>query len=258
MLKEKFLKKRLYQLHVPEEGIRLNKYVANSGVAARRKADELISDGKVTVNDVVIREMGHRVMKGDLVRHMGKLLVPGKKTYVLLNKPKDVITTTDDDRGRRTVMDCISRVNAERVYPIGRLDRNTTGLLLFTNDGDLAQLLSHPSSEVKKLYHVTLDRSITANHMEAIRGGTVILEEGPVPVDELDYVEDAPKSQVGISLHVGWNRVVRRTFEKLGYQVKYLDRVIYAQLTKKDLPRGKWRYLSQKEVIRLKHLGKGK
>lgn len=234
-------------------GVRLNKFIANAGIASRRKADELIAAGKVTVNGTVVVEMGHRILASDVVMYMGKRVKPANHVYVLLNKPKDFITTTSDERGRKTVMSLVQKATQERIYPVGRLDRQTTGLLLFTNDGDLAQKLTHPSFQIEKVYGVTLDKPLATHHFDAIKRG-VQLEEGVVPVDDLAYTNSNDKREVGIALHVGWNRVVRRLFESLGYEVKKLDRTIYAGLTKKDLPRGRWRYLAKGEVTILKHL----
>jgi len=234
--------------------MRLNKYIAHAGVCPRRKADEFIAAGKVKVNGEVIREMGYKVQEGDEVVFRGSVLKPVKNlVYILLNKPKNFITTTKDERGRKTVMDLIGEATEYRVYPVGRLDRNTTGLLLLTNDGDLAQTLSHPSSEVSKLYYVVLDEEVSQKHFDAIQKG-LELEDGLAEVDELAYVKGEGKNHIGIRIHIGKNRIVRRIFESLGYQVKKLDRVIYAGLTKKNLPRGRWRFLGEQEVIRLKHL----
>ncbi len=236
----------------PKEGVRLNKYLANAGIASRRKCDELIQQGLVQVNGQVVKEMGHRIQSSDQVTFKGQPVKPANYVYVLLNKPKDFITTTDDEKGRKTVMDLVKRATDERIYPVGRLDRNTTGLLLLTNDGELAEKLSHPRYEIEKLYHVGLDKPLTDEHFEAIKKG-VTLEDGQVPVDELAYANPQDLSEVGIKLHVGRNRVVRRLFEHLGYQVVKLDRVVYAGLTKKDLPRGKWRFLKKQELVFLKH-----
>ncbi len=232
-------------------GIRLNKYLANSGVASRRKADELIKDGFVKVNEEVITEMGYRVQLEDKVYFKGRKIEPQNKTYILLNKPKDMITTTHDPQGRKTVMDLVKAVDVERLYPVGRLDRNTVGLLLLTNDGALAQKLSHPSSEVRKIYHVFLDRSVQKSHLQQIADG-IKLEDGEIKVDSISYINDS-KKEVGIQIHSGRNRIVRRIFEHFGYNVKKLDRVIYGGLSKKKLSRGKWRFLNKKEVIMLKH-----
>ncbi len=237
----------------PALGIRLNKYLSNSGVSSRRQADELIKAGKVKVNGKVVMEMGHKVMPGDKVQYEGKQIKPVRLVYVLLNKPKDIISTTKDQGDRMTVLDLVRNATDERIYPVGRLDRNTTGLLLLTNDGELAEKLTHPRYRVKKLYAVGLDKPLTKEHFEAIRKG-VKLEEGVVPVDDLAYTDPADPSQIGILIHIGWNRVVRRLFEELGYKVKKLDRTIYAGLTKKDLPRGRWRHLTKQEIITLKHL----
>ncbi len=235
------------------DGIRLNKFIAHAGICARRKADEHIKAGLVTVNGRVVKEMGYKVQRKDVVRFEGVVVKPQRKVYVLMNKPKNMLTTTNDPQGRRTVMDIVSGAADERLYPVGRLDRNTTGLLLLTNDGDLAQSLSHPSKEVRKLYHVHLDKPLTKNDLRRIAEGKVVLEEGKVLVDNISYVSGSSKNEVGIQIHIGWNRVVRRTFEALGYKVVKLDRVIYAGLTKKDLPRGKWRYLEPKELLLLRH-----
>lgn len=232
--------------------MRLNKYISNSGVCSRRDADKLIEAGEVTVNDKVITEMGHKVSAGDVVKHNGKLLNPEKLMYVLLNKPKDFLTTMDDPQGRKTVMSLIKNASKERVYPVGRLDRNTTGLLLFTNDGDLAKKLSHPSHKVRKLYQAELDKPITEAHFNDITKG-LKLEDGIANVNDLAIVA-GDKKVIGIDIHIGKNRIVRRIFEHLGYDVVKLDRVTYAGLTKKDLGRGKWRLLTDKEVIKLKHM----
>ncbi len=238
-----------------QEGIRLNKYIANAGICARRKADEFIEEGLVTVNDNVVKEMGFRVKPGDVVKYKGQTVRPTHLTYILLNKPKDFITTTDDERERHTVMELIKDATRERVYPVGRLDRNTTGLLLLTNDGELANELMHPSRMVSKVYEVTLDKPLEEEDLEKIRKG-VILEEGAAQVDAVDYADSSDKRVIGIKVHIGWKRVVRRIFETLKYDVRKLDRVMYGPLTKKNLPRGKWRMLEEKELIMLKHLGK--
>jgi len=241
------------QVHVRKPGTRLNKYVALSGIGSRRKADEFIKDGAVTVNDVVITEMGFKVQPNDEVKFNGVVITQEKKVYILLNKPKNVITTTDDPQGRRTVIDMIKDNYDQRVYPVGRLDRNTTGLLLITNDGELSQKLAHPSYEVRKLYSVELDKELTQKDFDAIKAG-VLLEEGTASVDDLSYVAGGENKIIGIKIHMGWNRVVRRIFEKLGYEVLKLDRVMYANLTKKDLPRSRWRELTEKEIIALKYM----
>lgn len=234
------------------ELIRLNKYIANAGVCSRREADTLIANGEIRVNDEVVTELGTKVKPTDRVTYQKKVLNPEKPVYVLLNKPKDFITTTDDPQERRTVMQLVERAAPERIYPVGRLDRNTTGLLLLTNDGDLAKKLTHPSHEVKKLYQVDIDKPITDEDFFKIQQG-VALEDGVATVDELGLVDDRRMS-LGVQIHIGRNRIVRRMFEYLGYQVVRLDRVMYAGLTKKDLPRGKWRHLSKAEIIQLKHL----
>jgi 23S rRNA pseudouridine2605 synthase len=239
----------------PDELIRLNRFIANSGVCSRRKADELIEKGEVTVNGEVIRELGFKVKYSDKIKFEGKLLKPGKLVYVLLNKPKDFITTTDDPMERRTVLDLTSKITNERIFPVGRLDRNTTGLLLLTNDGDLADKLSHPRNQVRKVYEVELDKSLVAKDFEKVRDG-LELEDGFAKVDQISYLDGKSKKFVGVEIHIGRNRIVRRIFESLGYEVVRLDRVIYAGLTKKDLSRGRCRMLSKEELIYLKHLNK--
>ncbi len=241
--------------YIAEEGtLRLNKYVANAGVSSRRKADELIQHGFVKVNGEVIKEMGYRVKPTDEIRFKDDVLkIESKKVYVLLNKPKNVITTASDEKGRKTVMDIVADACEERIYPVGRLDRETTGLLLLTNDGDLAKRLSHPSYEVKKIYHVILDKPLTLQDLEKIRDG-LTLEDGQAPVDKLEYAEnDISKQGLVITIHIGRNRIVRRIFAHLGYTVVKLDRIYYGGLTKKNLSRGFFRHLNAQEVIMLKH-----
>ncbi|NND16924.1 MAG: rRNA pseudouridine synthase [Eudoraea sp.] len=233
-----------------ESKIRLNKYLAHAGICSRREADTFIATGNVSVNGKVVTEMGHKVNPTDEVRFNGQLLKAEKKEYVLLNKPKNFITTTRDDRGRRTVMELVSKASKNRLIPVGRLDRNTTGLLLFTNDGDLAKKLTHPKHQVHKLYHVVLDKALQPKDLKMIQKG-LQLEDGLIKVDEVSFIENGPRSEVGIKIHSGKNRIVRRIFEKLGYKVTKLDRVLFAGLTKKDLPRGHWRHLSKQEVINL-------
>lgn len=230
---------------------RLNKYIANSGMGSRRDADEMIKKGLISVNGVTISEMGFKVKQGDEVRYEDKVLKAEKLVYVLLNKPKGFLTTTVDPKDRKTVMNLVASACKERLYPVGRLDRNTTGLLLLTNDGELAEKLTHPSYNTKKIYKVELDRALTKNDFQKILDG-VYLEEGRAIVDELAYT-DENKKEIGIELHIGWNRIVRRIFETLEYEVVKLDRVIFAGLDKKDLPRGEWRFLKPEEVVRLKH-----
>lgn len=234
--------------------IRLNRYISNAGICSRRKADELISAGVVSVNGEVIAELGYKVDPAkDVVKYNGETLRREKMVYVLLNKPKDYITTTDDPQERRTVMHLVEKASKERIYPIGRLDRNTTGLLLMTNDGDLADKLSHPKSNITKLYQVELSKSLTQGDLNKIAFG-LELEDGLIKPDTISYVQGATKREVGIQIHSGKNRIVRRIFEHLGYEVVKLDRTVYANLTKKDLPRGRWRYLDEAEVVQLKHL----
>lgn len=234
--------------------IRLNKYIANSGICSRREADELIVTGLVEVNGVAITEMGYQVKEGDKVTYAGERITPEKPVYILMNKPKDYITTLKDPEGRRTVMSLLRGIGDARVFPVGRLDRHTTGLLLFTNDGGLSKKLTHPTFGVKKLYHVHLDKTLKAADMKKLQEG-IELEDGPMKADEISYVNDGKdKKQVGIEIHSGKNRIVRRMFEHLGYEVLKLDRVLFAGLSKKDLPRGKWRHLTQQELNTLKML----
>ncbi|MBS9463964.1 rRNA pseudouridine synthase [Flagellimonas sp. 389] len=231
--------------------MRLNRYVANAGICSRREADTYIAAGNVSVNGKVITEMGYKVQLTDDVRFDGRKLNPEKKEYILLNKPKNFITTTNDEKGRRTVMELVSSASKSRLLPVGRLDRNTTGLLLFTNDGDLTKKLTHPTHGVRKIYHVHLDKNLTLADLRKIEEG-LELEDGKVQVDDVSYIQGAPKKEVGIEIHSGRNRIVRRIFEHLDYHVTKLDRVIFAGLTKKDLPRGHWRHLTEQEVINLK------
>jgi 23S rRNA pseudouridine2605 synthase len=235
----------------------LNKYIAHCGVCSRRDAAEMIKLGKVKVNNLLITEPGHKVTDKDEVRFNGKKVFRAKNlVYILLNKPKDYITTTADPENRKTVIDLIIKATPERIYPVGRLDRNTSGVLLFTNDGELAQKLTHPSNEVKKIYHVTLNKPLEKKDFDKILNG-ITLEDGPASVDVLAYADITDKTQLGVEIHSGRNRIVRRIFEYLGYDVKNLDRVMFAGLTKKNVERGKWRFLSEKEVRGLKYFGKG-
>jgi 23S rRNA pseudouridine2605 synthase len=232
----------------------LNRYISNAGICSRRKADELIAAGVISVNGEVVSELGYKVNPAkDVIRYNGETLKREKMVYVLLNKPKDYITTTDDPQERKTVMQLVEKASKERIYPVGRLDRNTTGLLLLTNDGDLADKLSHPKNNITKLYQAELDKSLTQGDLNKIAFG-LELEDGFVKPDAISYVAGGSKREVGIQIHSGKNRIVRRIFEHLGYEVVKLDRSVYANLTKKDLPRGRWRYLEEKEVIQLKHL----
>ena len=234
--------------------IRLNKYLADSGICSRREADDLILAGAVTVNGEVVTELGTKVKTTDKVVYGGQTLNREKLRYVLLNKPKGVITTSDDPYERHTVMDLVEGACQERIYPVGRLDRNTIGLLLLTNDGELAKTLTHPSHEVKKLYHVTLNKPLTASDLEKIEKG-LMLEDGPIEVDKIDYVTDDPTMrEVGVEIHSGRNHIVRRIFESLGYEVIKLDRVMLAGLTKQNLPRGHWRFLTSAEISMLKRI----
>ena len=236
----------------PNEPIRLNKYLANAGVCSRREADEFIQSGVVTVNGVVATELGMKVKRSDEVKFQDQPVTLEKKVYVLLNKPKDYVTTSDDPQQRKTVMDLVKDACPERIYPVGRLDRNTTGVLLLTNDGDLASKLTHPKFLKKKVYHVFLDKNVSEEDLQKIAEG-IELEDGEVHADAIEYADDRDKSQVGIEIHSGRNRIVRRIFEKLGYRVVKLDRAQFAGLTKKNLRRGDWRFLTEKEVEMLRN-----
>ena len=235
----------------PTEPLRLNKFLANAGVCSRREADEFIQAGLVTVNGEVVTELGTKILRTDEVKFHDAVVSLEKKVYVLLNKPKDYVTTSDDPQQRKTVMDLVKDVCPERIYPVGRLDRNTTGVLLLTNDGDLASKLTHPKFLKKKVYHVHLDKNLTSHDMDQIREG-ITLDDGEIKADAIEYADDRDKSQVGIEIHSGKNRIVRRIFESLGYRVTKLDRVQFAGLTKKNLRRGDWRFLTEKEVDMLR------
>jgi len=235
----------------PNEPVRLNRFLANSGVCSRREADNFIEAGVVTVNGQVVTELGTKVLRSDEVRFHDQLVTMEKKVYVLLNKPKDYVTTSDDPQQRKTVMDLVKGACPERIYPVGRLDRNTTGVLLLTNDGDLASKLTHPKYLKKKIYHVYLDKNVTAHDLQQIAEG-LTLEDGEIKADDVQYADAVDKKQVGIEIHSGKNRIVRRIFESLGYRVLKLDRVQFAGLTKKNLRRGDWRYLTEEEVDRLR------
>ena len=235
----------------PNEPIRLNKFLANAGVCSRREADEFIQAGVVSVNGEVVTELGTKIKRTDEIKFHDQPVNLEKKVYVLLNKPKDCVTTSDDPQQRKTVMDLVKNVCPERIYPVGRLDRNTTGVLLLTNDGDLASKLTHPKFLKKKVYHVYLDKNVTAHDMQQIAEG-IELEDGEIHADAIEYASDTDKSQVGIEIHSGKNRIVRRIFEHLGYRVVKLDRVQFAGLTKKNLRRGDWRFLTEKEVEMLR------
>jgi 23S rRNA pseudouridine2605 synthase len=235
----------------PNEPIRLNKFLANAGVCSRREADELIQAGVVSVNGEVANELGTKILRGDKVMIHDQLVSPDKKVYVLLNKPKDCVTTSDDPNARQTVMDLVKNACKERIYPVGRLDRNTTGVLLLTNDGDLASKLTHPKYDKKKIYQVTLDKPLEQADFDTLLQG-VTLEDGEMKADDLNYIDEENARKIGIEVHSGKNRIVRRLFEHLGYRVVRLDRVYFAGLTKKNLKRGQWRFLSEKEVSMLR------
>ena len=240
------------------EEMPLNKYLAHSGICSRREAAEKIKAGEVKVNEEVLTNPAYKVQQSDVVRFNGKKVEPRQQmVYILLNKPKDFITTAEDDRGRKTVLDIVKGATGERIFPVGRLDRNTTGVLLLTNDGELTQQLTHPSFEVRKIYEVTLDKPVAKTDLDKLLGG-VVLEDGPVAADAAGYADPKDKTIVGVEIHSGKNRVVRRMFEHLGYDVRALDRVMFANLTKKNVERGKWRFLSEKEVRLLKFFNKSK
>jgi len=248
-------KRRLNKIEkdVHKDTIRLNKYIANSGICSRREADELITQGLVEVNGKVVTEMGYQVQKTDKVVFDGQNITPEKPVYVLLNKPKGYISTTKDDKARKTVMDLVANASPYRVFPVGRLDRSTTGVILLTNDGHMTKKLTHPSFDAKKIYHVTLDKKLTHEDMKLIAEG-IRLDEGVAEVDQISFIEGKPKNEVGIEIHIGWNRVIRRIFQRLGYEVEALDRVMFAGLTKKNIKRGHWRILTEQEVNNLKML----
>ncbi|UKB77526.1 pseudouridine synthase [Chryseobacterium sp. MEBOG07] len=248
-------KRRLNKIEkdVHKDTIRLNKYIANSGICSRREADELITQGLVEVNGKVVNEMGYQVQKTDRVVFDGQNITPEKPVYVLLNKPKGYISTTKDDKARKTVMDLVANASPYRLFPVGRLDRSTTGVILLTNDGHMTKKLTHPSFDAKKIYHVTLDKKLTAEDLRLIAEG-IRLDEGVALVDQISYIEGKPKNEIGIEIHIGWNRVVRRIFQRLGYEVESLDRVMFSGLTKKNIKRGHWRILTELEVNNLKML----
>ncbi len=235
----------------PTGEMRLNRFISNAGVCSRREADTYISAGMVSVNGKIVTELGTKVLPTDEIRFDGTKLNAEKKVYLLLNKPKDFVTTTDDPHADKIVMDLIKDACTERIYPVGRLDRNTTGLLLFTNDGDLSKRLTHPSHRMKKVYQVSLDKPLNMEHMQQIAYG-IELEDGPIAADAISYISNEEKNEIGIEIHTGRNRIVRRIFEHFGYKVKKLDRVLFAGLTKKNLPRGKYRFLNEKEIQFLK------
>jgi 23S rRNA pseudouridine2605 synthase len=241
---------------MPYEQMPLNKYIAHAGTCGRREAAELVKSGHITVNGDTVLEPGYKVQYKDVVRLKGKVLqLQVTPVYILLNKPKDYICTANDPEGRKTVLDIIKNATTQRMFPVGRLDRNTTGVLILTNDGDLAQKLTHPSYEIKKIYEVTLDKPVTKADMESIAAG-VELEDGFIAADAVSYLSNTSKNVIGIEIHSGRNRIVRRIFEHLGYDVRHLDRVMFANLTKKNVDRGKWRFLAEKEVRTLKFLNK--
>jgi len=237
--------------NIPDNKTRLNKYIASTGLCSRREADKYIADGLIKVNGKIITELGTKISYGDTVKFGGEVLKQDKLIYILLNKPKDFVTTTDDPKERKTVVELVKNACKERIYPVGRLDRKTTGVLLLTNDGDLTTKLTHPKYNRKKIYHIFLDKALTNKDMELIAKG-VKLEDGLAFADKISYVDENDKTQVGMEIHSGKNRIIRRIFEHLGYNVIKLDRVWFAGLTKKNLKRGKWRFLTDKEVEMLK------
>ncbi|MDR2207221.1 MAG: rRNA pseudouridine synthase [Flavobacteriaceae bacterium] len=251
-----FVQKRRFQKiekDINKDTIRLNKYIANAGICSRREADDLIKQGLVQVNGKVVTEMGYQVQKTDKVVFDGQNITPEKPVYVLLNKPKGYISTTKDEKARKTVMDLVANASPYRLFPVGRLDRTTTGIILLTNDGHLTKKLTHPSFEVKKIYHAVLDKKLSREDFNLIKQG-IRLEEGIAAVDDISYIDGKPKNEIGIEIHIGWNRIIRRIFQKLGYEVETLDRVMFAGLTKKNVKRGHWRILTELEVNNLKKL----
>lgn len=249
---QRFKKRKGDPLPTFSEEVRLNKFIANAGICSRREADVLISTGVIEVNGKTITEMGFKIKPGDIVKYDGQTIQTEKKQYVLLNKPKNFITTMEDPQGRKTAYDLVSKACKERIYPVGRLDRNTTGVLLFTNDGDLAKKLTHPRYEVAKIYHVSLDKAVKQEDVQELLEGVELDDGAYVKADDVKYIPETKNKEVGLEIHSGKNRVVRRMFEALGYTVVKLDRVQFAGLTKKDLPRGTYRHLSEKEVSFLK------
>ena len=249
---DKFRKRKGDPLPSFSEDVRLNKFIANAGICSRREADVLIATGIVEVNGKIITEMGFKVKPGDEVKYDGAIIQSEKKQYVLLNKPRNFITTMSDPQGRKTAFQLVANACKERIYPVGRLDRNTTGILLFTNDGDMAKRLTHPRYEVAKLYHVEADKPIKQEHLDALMSGVELDDGEYVKADKVEFIPDTKNREVGIEIHSGKNRVIRRMFESVGYEVVKLDRVKFAGLTKKDVPRGTWRHLSEKEVSFLK------
>ena len=245
------IQKRIREVENKSDMIRLNRYIANAGICSRRDADKLIEAGEIKVNNKVVTEMGFQVAPTDIVKYGNRKLNREKPAYVLLNKPKDFLTTTEDPNDRKTVMELVKNAGDARIYPVGRLDRNTTGLLLLTNDGELADRLTHPSHEIEKIYQAELDKPLTPEDLEKIKAG-LKLEDGEIKVDDIATV--TPDGYVvGVKIHSGKNRIVRRIFEHLGYEVTKLDRTTFAGLTKKDLPRGHWRYLTERELVKLKY-----
>lgn len=251
-----FVQKRRFkkvEKDVHKDTIRLNKYIANSGICSRREADDLIVQGLVEVNGKVVTEMGYQVEKTDKVVFDGQGITPEKPVYVLLNKPKGYISTTKDDKARKTVMDLVANASPYRLFPVGRLDRSTTGVILLTNDGHMTKKLTHPSFDSKKIYHVTLDKKLTNEDMKLIAEG-IRLEEGIAVVDQISFIEGKPRNEIGMEISIGWNRLIRRIFQRLGYEVEALDRVMFAGMTKKNIKRGHWRILTDLEVNNLKML----
>lgn len=249
--------KKIRVVRKGDEEIRLNRFIGNAGICSRREADKLIAGGEISVNGKVVTELGAKVRKNDEVTYKGKSLSPEKNRYLLLNKPRGYVTTLDDPHAEHTVMELVSHACGERIYPVGRLDKETSGVLLFTNDGELAKKLTHPAYEKKKIYHVFLTREFSEEHLEQVKKG-IDLEDGFIAADSINYADPQDKTQVGIEIHSGKNRIVRRIFEHLGYKVARLDRVVFAGLTKKNLPRGKWRFLTPREVGFLKMNVSGK
>jgi len=254
--KRKIIRSKKASGDIPKSGedsalIRLNKYIASTGLCSRREADEFILAGLISVNGKIVTDMGIKVSPADNIKYNGEKIKEERKVYILLNKPKDYVTTVEDPHAKKTVLDIIHGACRERVYPVGRLDRNTTGVLLITNDGELTKRLTHPKFNKLKVYHVSLNKNLTQGDMDKI-AGCITLEDGPIKADAINYADPNDKSQIGIEIHSGRNHIVRRIFEHLGYDVVKLDRVYFAGLTKKNLRRGEWRFLTQKEIAMLK------
>lgn len=249
-----FSKKRIEINQSLSDNIRLNKFISNAGICSRREADKLITSGLFKVNNKIVTTLGYKILKGDVVKFDNKIIKPEKLTYILLNKPKGYISTTKDERMRKTVMDLVTTASSYRLFPVGRLDRSTTGLILLTNDGEMSKKLTHPSFRIKKIYHVCLNKVLSSDHFNLIKTRGIRVHEGIFKVDSISFIHGKLKNEIGLEIHVGWNRIIRRIFKKLGYEIIFLDRVYFAGLTKKKLKRGTWRKLTLQEINNLKIL----